>query len=142
VQYSFNCPKNFWNWLFGMANSCIITFHFIYSISWNLFPFNNILTFGNRKKSGEYGGCSTCGIWCLAKTFWTEWDEWVGWCSCQSPCFHDAGHLHHTASCSWWRTSTEYSLLTVWPSGAYSCMLPQYCTTYNDVFLPFTATKV
>jgi hypothetical protein len=38
-------------------------------MSCNLFPFNSIFTFANRKKahraiSSEQGGCGTCGIQC------------------------------------------------------------------------------
>jgi hypothetical protein len=84
-QQSFHCPKHFWNWLFGIANSCIVTFHFISSVSWNVFPFNSTFISGNWKKShvtmsgelGGGGGCGTYRIWCLAKKFWVWWDSTV-----------------------------------------------------------------
>jgi len=39
-------------------------------------------------------GCSTCGIWSLAKTFWTS-GQGVQ-CRCRSFHFHDAVPLHRT----------------------------------------------
>ena len=113
-------------WNIQQLHCCVC---YISSRSWNLFPFNSIFTFGNIKchtgqsMSSEEGDSGTCGIWHLAKKFWMRWDEWVetmSWCSCQSPHFHNTGSLRHTTSCSQQRTSMQYSLLTVQPSGAYS----------------------
>jgi hypothetical protein len=53
-QGSFHFPKPFWKRLFGIANSCVVMFHFISSLSWNLFSFNSIFISGNRRES--HGG--------------------------------------------------------------------------------------
>jgi hypothetical protein len=62
AEWCCQCWKHFWNSCCGIAFSAIITFSWMSSTSWNLYPFKADFIFGNSEKSfrakqGEQHGC-------------------------------------------------------------------------------------
>ena len=86
-QRFFNVLKHSWKAFVGILRSSASEIVLIASIDSKRRPFSVDLSFGNRKKSagarsGEYGGCGTTVVACLAKK--TRNDECAGALSCWS----------------------------------------------------------
>jgi hypothetical protein len=56
----------------AMLQQCSAAFAFTASTDSNLVPFNADLIFGNKKKSGEYGGCSITVMLFFVKNVLTD----------------------------------------------------------------------
>ena len=106
-----HCSQHFAKSFVGITISSPVTFSWISSTVWNLFPFKTKgdFSFGKSQqsqgvKSGLPGGLSHLGNLMFAKKLYTRHEVWEWWWSCQSPVAHSCACFWSVVSLNWWRS--------------------------------------